>query len=152
MTGSAHRPGSRAGYILVETVIAMALLSVGAITINGALSQTILVRGQARDYTQAQFLLERIIGELEVNAVLEEETRQGTFDPPYERFAWRYEIVKEYVELPPLPDDKVEEEERRPFVLKIKAVVSWTRQGSAYEETMETLHESSKWFDPETLR
>ena len=55
---------SKAGYILVETVVAMVVLSIGIMTIQSSLRQIIIASGQARDYTQARFLLEELVEKL----------------------------------------------------------------------------------------
>ena len=49
------------GYVMVETVVAMGLLSVSMVAIHGAVRQTVIARGQAQDYTIARFLLEEIV-------------------------------------------------------------------------------------------
>ena len=54
---------SRFGYIFVETVVAMGLLSLSAFVIQNALRQAMITRAQAQDITSARFLLEKISGE-----------------------------------------------------------------------------------------
>ena len=51
------------GYIFVETLVAMAILSVSAIVIQESIRQAILARAQAMDYTTARFLLEKVMAD-----------------------------------------------------------------------------------------
>lgn len=70
---------ARYGYIMVETVVAMGLLSTGMVVIHGAIRQTIIARGQAQDFTVARFLLEEIAAEKELQPELVEGSGQGNF-------------------------------------------------------------------------
>ena len=56
-----RRPNN--GYILLESLVAMGILSVGVVVIQNALQQGLITRGQSQDYTQARFALERIVAD-----------------------------------------------------------------------------------------
>ncbi len=95
------RHASCGGYILIEAVVALVLLSVGAYAVHGTLRQAILTRGQAQDYTQVRFALQQVVSELELQPMLNEEERSGRFPGELERFAWRYTISRVALPLPP---------------------------------------------------
>jgi DNA-directed RNA polymerase beta subunit len=140
-----------AGYILVEAVIAMTILSIGVMTIQRGIRQTLIVRGQARDYTQARFLLENIIAEVELQPEHAIENKSGQFGGDQSRFRWSWEITKIDLPAPPLPpnmDPKQAKELNVKYLAKIKATVRWTRNNKEYEETMETLFAPEKLWLP----
>ncbi|UCC16519.1 MAG: hypothetical protein JSU58_09150, partial [Dehalococcoidales bacterium] len=64
------------------------MLSIGLVAVNRAFGEALLVRAQARDYTQARFLLEERMGELELQPVLAEGTASGNFGKEFPRFRW----------------------------------------------------------------
>jgi len=145
-----------AGYILIEAMMAMALLSIGMLTIHGAIRQTIIVRGQARDYTQARLLIEDILARIEIQAKgpnqpqLMESSDSGRFKGDLSRFSWKWTISKIDVPLPPMPPDTPPEiaeafELTVSYVTKVDVTVSWKRSGRRFKETFETL------LPPETL-
>lgn len=145
---------SSRGYILVEAVMAMAMLSVGSLAIQGALRQAVMTRGIAQDYTEARFLLERILAMVEIQPMLTQDSGEGVFEPPYERFSWKYEISKIDLPEPPIPANIPEEELEKfklqvRYVTKIVATVSWSRRDREFEETVETLWVPEKLFVPE---
>lgn len=145
------------GYILVEAVMAMGLLSVGIVAIQGAMRQSIVVRGQARDYTVARFLAEQKLAEVEIQPVLSESSRSGSFPGEYSRFRWEWKVSRVEVPTPVIPAD-VPPEQLGQFKLnarylaKIELVILWKRSGREYKEKIETLYGPEKLFVPEELR
>lgn len=142
------------GYILVEAIMSMALLSMGLIAIHGAIRQTIIVRGQARDYTQARFLLEQTLAYLELQPQHTEGAQSGQFEGDFSRFSWAWKISKIDIPLPPFPPDTPWEvienfKLNADYVAKVVVTVSWTRTGRRYEESFETLWPPEKlWLPP----
>ncbi|MBI4560128.1 MAG: hypothetical protein HY706_21245 [Candidatus Hydrogenedentes bacterium] len=137
-----RRPTTIRGYILVEAMVAMVVLSLGILALRSAQQQTTLARGQARDYTQARFLLERLIAELEILPILREGASSGVFEGDFSRFRWSRTVSR--VSLPGmeppvqlLPGMMVQAPDA--FVGKITATVFWTRSGQEFQETVETL-------------
>jgi len=137
----------------------MALLSVGIIGIQRAMQQAILTRGQARDYTEARFLLEEAMATVELQPILHSgKGPTGHSDDGGEdgrpRFEWKTEVTRIDLPEPELPAD-MPEDQRREFKLsarylaKITATVTWTRRGEHYEETFETLWSPEKLYVPE---
>jgi hypothetical protein len=141
------------GYILLEALMSMALLSVGLIVVNGVMRDTFLTRGLARDYTQARFLLEETVANLELQPLLLEDSASGRFEGEFSRFGWKWKVTKVEVPPPPIPPDLPPEEAAKfklsvGYLAKIEATVSWTRRGRTFEKTVETLWGPEKLFIP----
>lgn len=148
----------RGGYILLETIVAMGVLSIGMVAIHGALRQAILTRGQAEDYTTARFLLEEVAAKKEVELELIEGSDRGRFPKPYSRFRYEWEIKKVEVPLPPVPPNlppevaaHVKEElEKNKFIGKLHVKIHWTRAGMPFDAVGETLLRPGQlWFPQE---
>jgi Tfp pilus assembly protein PilV len=151
------RGGKSVGYILFETMVAMVLLSVGLIAINRAMRETIVVRGQARDYTEARFLIEETISMLELQPQLVEASKSGRFKGEHSRFSYKWQVSKVDVPEPELPSDTPPEGAEKfklaaRYLAKIEATVSWERFGRKYEQTAQTLWTPEKLFMPEEER
>ena len=135
------------GYILAELLVALAVLSIGVLAVNRALRETVVTRGQARDFTHARFLLEQIVGNLELQPLLKEETRSGTFDGEFSRFSWTYTVSRVDVAA---PVGQVSPTAEPPAAYpatqlgKIAATVQWTRAGTPFERRVETLVEAER--------
>ena len=67
------------GYILIETAVALVLLSVGAMTVHRTIQEAIRTRGQAQDYTRVRFLLDQAVADLELQPELIVHAAQGQF-------------------------------------------------------------------------
>lgn len=137
--------------------MAMGLLSVGIVAIQGAMRQSIIVRGQARDYTMARFLAEQKMAEVEIQPLLSESSRSGSFSGEYSRFRWEWKVSKVEVPTPVIPADVPPEQLGQfklnaRYVAKIELVISWKRSGREYKEKIETLYDPEKLFVPEELR
>lgn len=151
MTSSIPTRRRERGYLLLETVCAMAVLSITTLAIHAALRQAALTRAQARDFTHARFLLEKLVSELEVQPVLFEETKEGAFKNEFARFRWKTEV--KYLDLPqpPIPAD-IPPQQRGEFELpvskigKVVGTVRWERGGREYEETLQTLVDPDRLF------
>lgn len=128
----------------METVVAMAVLSIGIVTIHRALHQAALTRAQARDMTQARFLLERRMAELKLQPFFEEGTQSGGFGPDFPRFQWQTKVSEAKLPDPVPPDSPGPPELRNlklpaPFLGKLTVTVRWTTAQQPYEESLETL-------------
>lgn len=141
---------ARQGYLLVECIVSMALLSISMVFIHAGVQQAIIARGQAQDYTTARFVLERVTADIELQPRIVESQGEGTYteDP---RFSYTWEISRATVPRPALPAD-LEEVQRQAleryftgYMPKLKVVVRWNRAGYAFEAVGETL------FGPEKL-
>ena len=129
------------GYILVETLVAMAVLSITMVTIHNALGQAALTHAQARDFTQARFLLNQKMGDYRLNTALEEGQQSGDFGAALSRFRWQASVSKA-----PLTALAASADPRAgslkltaPFLGKIVITVQWTTGKQPFEERLETL-------------
>lgn len=141
----------RAGYVLLEAVGAMAVLSMGIVGVHQAMRETIVTRGQARDFTQARFLMDELLGELQLQPLLAEGTQSGDFGEGLARFHWSYTVTR--VELRSEEEPQLAlDPNRRPIVVKrpvnfmcrIEVTVSWTHRGQSYSQTTQTLCQPEK--------
>ena len=146
----------RQGYIFAETVVAMALLSVSALVIQGALRQAVIARGQAQDYTTACFLLTKIASEHALQLKQPEGSGAGVFEPPYERFSYEWELKRVEVPMPELPMLLPPEvlsiilQNLQDYMGKLTVRISWQRAGIEDECLGETLlRPELLWQPPE---
>ncbi len=133
-----------AGYIMVETLVAMAVLSIGLVGVHKALREGIKTRGIARDATHARFLLDQKMAELELRPFLFEGTESGSWRGEFSRFKWRYRVEKVELPLPPLPeyiDPQLVMDLKMPvsYMGRISVTISWARSGQRFTRTAETL-------------
>ncbi len=142
------------GYILLETAVALVLLSVGATTVHRTIQEAIRTRGQAQDYTRVRFLLDQVVADIEIQPELTEHAAQGQFEGEHARFSWDYEVRRVDVPLsarPPLSstegtegmegteEKQFEYPEDQEYLAYVRATVSWTRSGREFSESYETL-------------
>ena len=90
----------RAGYIFVETVVAMGVLSISVLVVQAALRQGILTRAQAQDYTTARFLLEQVAGEQALLFQQPEGSGSGDFDAPYDNYHFEEKMEQDDIFFP----------------------------------------------------
>lgn len=140
-----NRRTHTSGWVLVETLVALVVLSIGVIAVNRATHEALVTRAQARDYTQARFLLEQLMSELELQPKFRQgASASGPFGDEFPRFTWEWTVAKVEMPEPEAPD-------RLPigfmdhfqfpaaYLGKISATVRWTRAGRPFEMTAETL-------------
>ena len=150
---------NRQGYILLETVVALTLLSVAAYTVHGTIRQALLARGQAQDYAQVRLLLEGVVADAQLQPLVVEGQRSGRFLAPHNRFSWTYSIRKIDLPMPPPPPMELMQERgdqefeySRPHLAHIHATVRWSRGGIDHEESFETLFSPMKLWLPKEER
>ncbi|MDX9972471.1 MAG: hypothetical protein RBU21_05695 [FCB group bacterium] len=142
----------RHGYILVEAVAAIAVLSLGIVGVQEAMRQSILTRAQARDLTQARFLLEELVGQLQLRPQLAEGGRKGDYGENYPRFRWEYKVSR--IQLPeadqPVPNEIGPDgkplmlELPVKFMVAIDVTITWTQRGNEYKRSTRTLCQPEK--------
>jgi len=149
-----RRRGVR-GYIFVETLVAMAILSISTVVIQESIRQAILARAQAMDYTTARFLVEKVLADRMLVFEQPEGEGKGTFDPPFERFAYSWEVKRVEVPMPELPptmlpeDIKYFQDNYVKYIGKLGVTVTWSRAGVPFTATAETLLRSGMvWMPP----
>lgn len=137
--------GSR-GYILVEAVTAMAVLSIAAVTVQQAVHTAVLARGLSQDFTVAQCLLERIASDCAMQPrIAVGEEHAGTFESPQERFSYRWLMNQIQLPTPELPSD-LNTEQRAALTSnlvghmgKLHIEIHWSRGGEPFSVSAETL-------------
>ena len=145
----------RAGYIFVETVVAMGVLSISVLVVQAALRQGILTRAQAQDYTTARFLLEQVAGEQALLFQQPEGSGSGDFDAPYDNYHFEWNIEKVDIPIPEavgtLPPEQREEFEKRivDHMGKLTVRITWRRGGAEMEALGETLLRPDLFWMPE---
>ncbi|HNZ49514.1 MAG TPA: hypothetical protein PLQ42_06295 [Candidatus Hydrogenedentes bacterium] len=146
---------SRFGYIFVETVVAMGLLSLSAFVIQNALRQAMITRAQAQDITSARFLLEKISGERILLFQQPEGNGSGQCDPPFEKFRYEWSLERVDIPKPELPpglspeERDVLEDAYIDFMGKLTVRILWQRGGADFEAVGESLVGSSILWTPE---
>lgn len=142
------------GWALVETIVALAVLSIGMLAVNRALSQGLLLRANARDYTVARFLGEARMNDLLLQPILVEGARgSGEFGDDHPGFTYAWTVRRVNLPQPRLPRGIPIDIGRlaRPveFIGKVRLTVSWTRRGSPHETVFETLIGPERLYTPE---
>lgn len=144
------------GYILVETLVALTVLSISALGIQRAISQAALTRGLAQDYTTVQLLGDNMMATLDLEYFqLHETTEEGAFPEPYGRFRYALEVSRVTVPRPELPGtippERRKELEKRYHgeMPKVRLEIFWTRSGLEYSRVFETLLGTERlWLPP----
>jgi hypothetical protein len=90
-------PGRRDGFVLLEAVVALAILGVASIVLLQVRAQQIRVATQARELLTAQALAEDRIAVLRVLdydllADPPDSLMSGEFPPPFEEFSWTSQV------------------------------------------------------------
>jgi type II secretory pathway pseudopilin PulG len=149
-----RRHSSESGYILLEAMVALALLGVISYSIHGTFQQALLTRAQAQDYTRARFLLEQLVADRQLQPIVTQGAGDGFFTGETdERFQWAYQIQKVNLPKPPKPINPPKEGTTRPkfrypkdsaYLVHVVATVSWRRGGQDFSESIETLFSPRK--------
>jgi type II secretory pathway pseudopilin PulG len=151
------RSRSKHGYILIETTVAIVVLGISAITIQGVVRQAIQTRGQVQDFTHVRFLMEDYMARLELQPYVFAGIGDGVFEEGAGRFRYTYEIRPVNVPVPdmPIPDGLRPEEltrftyeSRATYLVHVGLTVRWTRGQMDFEETIETLLPQAKLYVP----
>ena len=149
------------GYLLVETVTAMALLSITIVSLHGAMRQAALTRAHAEDFTHARFLAEELMGRLDLRRELEPGAQSGEFGGRFSRFVWVYEISHVHLEppemepgagwAPTLDPELAGEDFQLPvaYLGKVRVEIHWTRLGQEFSYVVETLVNPDRLPAPE---
>ncbi len=151
------KPARRSGYILVETAVALVLLSVGSYAVHRTIQEAIRTRGQAQDFTRARFLLDQAMENVLAQPILTERQESGRFAGADDRFSWTSEVRRVNVPPPkaPLrppadrkPVPKFEFSEGAEFLTRVRVTVTWMRSGQEFSESYETLLAPERLWQP----
>jgi len=133
------------GSVLLETVVAMAVLSVCILGIHQSLRQALLNYVLAQDYEEAGQLMRQVAAEQELQPQGIERKKQGAFKAPHDRFQYQYSVKR--VDMPPLefsprlpPADRaLLERSYTDYVGCLLVEISWERAGSSFSVKGETI-------------
>lgn len=144
---------SRAGYVLLESLMAISVLSVSLVIVHRDMQQAIQVRGMGRDATEVRFLIEKLMADIALQVQLPECERKGEFDGELSRYSWRWKVSRYVMPKPPMPPHLNAQEVQQfrlasPHLMKAEVWVKWTRNGTEREEKAETLFSPQKLFVP----
>ncbi len=151
----------RSGYILVETAVALVLLSVGSFAVHRTIQEAIRTRGQAQDFTRARFLMKETLSGILAQPKLLERSTSGTYPGSDSRFSWTAQIKRVDVPVPKAPlrprrDGKTPPAMEFPdgidYLARVSVTVSWERSGVAFAETCETLLAPNRLWQPPRVR
>jgi len=144
------------GYILVETLTAMAVLSVTAAVVQQGVYTAVQARGLSQDYTTAQLLMEQLVATADLEPWLATgESHHGEFDEPNARFSYAWSVEKVAVPMPALPPELSAEQRAgfeatlRQHMGRLRVEIRWSRGGQDFDVTGETLVAPGRlWRDP----
>ncbi|MBC8206800.1 MAG: prepilin-type N-terminal cleavage/methylation domain-containing protein [Kiritimatiellales bacterium] len=131
-------PARTAGLTLIEVMLAIVILGVGAGTLLVATARCVAVATKARHYSAAHRLMLRVDVENPLTrGEIEDGVESGTFD---DRYSWEREILES-------------ENEDREGLYTIRTRVSWSARGrDAFEEAVTYLYVSPKKAPPHRMR
>lgn len=147
----------RDGYILIETAVAIVVLSVGAFAVHRTIQEAIRTRGQSQDYTQARFLLDQVMADVTEQPELVEGRRQGQFPAPNDRFSWEAVVQRVNVPAPTIPlkppprgekPQRFAYPEDYAYLARVRVTVYWTRSQQDFSESYETLLQPDRLWQP----
>jgi prepilin-type N-terminal cleavage/methylation domain-containing protein len=86
------------GFTLLEVMAAVVLLSLALVSLLHANNQSLLLKGNAQNVTQATLLAREKLSEIQMDPASLEDTQSGDFGTrfPY----WRWEVTSEEIEVP----------------------------------------------------
>jgi hypothetical protein len=123
----------------------MTMLSIGVLAMNRAMQEALETRAMARDYTEARFLIEQVMSELEMQPLLMEgASKAGAFGKDHPRFSYAWTVSRYDFPEPVLPPDVQQFLAGpvglpEPYLGKIQVTVNWTRRDRTYSRRVETL-------------
>ncbi len=139
------------GYLLLETMVAMALLSIAMLTIHAGMRQAFIALGESEDYTTARFLLQELMANIELQGEVVEGRDSGRFPGDLGRFRYEWSVRKIAITPPNLPSDTPPEvlavfrRQFKKYMGLVTVRVTWNRMGAKYVKEGQTL------FSPETM-
>ena len=83
----------KAGFTLLEVMIAMAILAMGLVAVFQMQSQSISMSGESRFETTASFLAQIKMADIEAGASLSNQNQKGDFAPDYPEYGWTTQVT-----------------------------------------------------------
>ncbi|MBI5093047.1 MAG: prepilin-type N-terminal cleavage/methylation domain-containing protein [Candidatus Hydrogenedentes bacterium] len=113
----------RAGYSLLELVLAVAIFSVGVVAVLELFAACLRSSSVSLGYTQAVFLAQELLEEEIADGGFTDTTDSGGFGDNYPSHSWSYDA----------------EETDQEGLYQLRVVVSWTERGKTKEYELTTL-------------
>ncbi|MBI2447095.1 MAG: hypothetical protein HYV48_00955 [Candidatus Omnitrophica bacterium] len=140
-------PRKSIGFMLLEAMVALAILSVGIVTVMQSFSSALRVSKSSYNSTIATFLAQSKLSDLEREGSWTKENLSGDFGKAYPNFKWEAEVSS--VELDKLiPENlrvKVREEEgNKQEINLLNLTISWVERGAKEEAVFATYVASKK--------
>ena len=129
MSGFKKRRGNRRGFLLIELLASVLLLSTALVALSRSFSKSAAISGYTASLLQAEMRLEEKMAEFEADATLSPGTPSGSFGEPG-GFDWAATVVKR-------PE---------PTLYDVTLTVSWQEGSQPRSVTVRTFVEKS----PET--
>jgi general secretion pathway protein I len=82
----------RSGYLLLEVLVAVTILSVALVTLIGSQSQSVSLAGVARFNTTAALLAQHKLANLALEGNPSESASEGDFADGYPEYGWQLEV------------------------------------------------------------
>ena len=140
-------PRKSIGFMLLEAMVALAILSIGIVTVMQSFSSALRVSKSGYNSTIATFLAQSKLSDLEREDSWTKENLSGDFGKAYPNFKWETEVSP--VELDKLiPENlrvKVREDEgNKQEVNLLNLTISWVERGAKEEAVFATYVASKK--------
>ena len=140
-------PRKSIGFMLLEAMVALAILSIGIVTVMQSFSSALRVSKSSYNSTIATFLAQSKLSDLEREDSWTKENLSGDFGKAYPNFKWEAEVSP--VELDKLIPENLrlkarEEEGNKQEVNLLNLTVSWVERGAKEEAVFVTYVASKK--------
>ncbi len=83
----------KAGFTLLEVMIAMAILAIALVAVFQMQSQSISMSTESRFMTTASLLAQSKMADIEAEASLGNQSQKGDFAPDYPEYAWTIQVT-----------------------------------------------------------
>jgi len=117
-----HSPIRPFGFILLEVLVSILILSIGLVAVLGAFSSSTKIIAQTRRFSEAVQLAEQKIFEIQTTPMENWQNRDsGDFGDQYPEYSWEYEIEEFDSEFPDIESEiSLEPEKYYQVLLRIK--------------------------------
>ncbi|PKN10912.1 MAG: type II secretion system protein GspI [Deltaproteobacteria bacterium HGW-Deltaproteobacteria-5] len=82
----------KAGFTLLEVMVAMSILAMSLVAVFYMQSQSISMAGEARFLTTASLLAQRKMAEIETDQSTDNKSQKGDFAPDYPAYGWTIQV------------------------------------------------------------
>ena len=83
----------KAGFTLLEVMIAMAILAIGLVSVFQMQSQSISMSAESRFMTTASLLAQSKMTDIEAGTSLGNQSKKGDFAPDYPEYGWTIQVT-----------------------------------------------------------